>query len=84
MMIGGAGLRAASAQGRDFREISGRQPGGPVVLLFDLPFELPHCLSVSPHNAKSRVPNVTRMGDQDFAVHPVFHKRQHAPNVQEP
>jgi hypothetical protein len=29
---------------------------GLVVLLFDLPLELPHCLSVSPHNAKSRVP----------------------------
>jgi hypothetical protein len=38
---------------RDLRDVD---PEGLVVLLFDLPFELPHCLSVSPHNAKSRVP----------------------------
>jgi hypothetical protein len=34
-------------------------------------FELPHCLSVSPHYAKSRL-HLTQIGDQDFAVHPVF------------
>jgi hypothetical protein len=33
-------------------------PAGLAVPLFDLPFELPHCLSASPHHAKPRVPNV--------------------------
>jgi hypothetical protein len=62
-----AGLRAALAQGP---RPSRRRSRGLVVLLFDLPFELPHCLSVSPHNAKSRVPHVTRIGDPGFCSSP--------------
>ena len=36
--------------------------------------ELPHCLSVSPHNAESRVPHLARMETQElqFTVHTVF------------
>ena len=56
MMLGVARLRAALAQVRAPREISGRRSRGSVVLLFDLPFELPHCLSVLPPNVKSRAP----------------------------
>jgi hypothetical protein len=60
-------------KGRDLREISGRRSRGLVVRLFDLPFELPHCLSVSPHNAESRV-HLVRMETQEsqFTVHTVF------------
>ena len=53
-------MRAALAQGpRSPRDLRASIPGSSR-LLFDLPFELPHCLSVSPHNAKSCVPHVTR------------------------
>jgi hypothetical protein len=54
-------------KGRDLREISGRRSRGLVVRLFDLPFELHHCLSVSPHDAESRVPHLVRMEAQEFA-----------------
>ena len=56
-----------------------------VVLLFDLAFELPHCLSVSPHNQivraarnQNRRPRILQFSSRNF------HNRQHAPNVQEP
>ena len=70
---------------RDLREVSGRRSQGLVVLLFDSPFELPHCLSASPHNQIARAP-VNRIGDPGYcsSVHPIFHERQRAPNVQEP
>lgn len=54
-------------KGRDLREISGRRSRGLLVRLFDLPFELHHCLSVSPHDAESRVPHLVRMEAQEFA-----------------
>ena len=70
---------------RDLHEVSGRRSRGlVVVLLFDLAFELPHCLSVSPHNQIARAardPN-RRPRILQFSS-PNFHKRQHAPNVQE-
>ena len=58
-------------KGRDLREISGRRSRGLLVVrLFNLPFELPHCLGVSTHHPKSRVRPETRLGD--IAVHPIF------------
>ena len=56
---------------RDLREVSGRRSQGLVVLLFDSPFELPHCLSASPQIARAPV---NRIGDPGYcsSVHPIF------------
>ena len=48
---------------RDLREVSGRRSQGLVVLLFDSPFELPHCLSASPQIARAPV---NRIGDPGY------------------
>ena len=69
----GAGRRSPRSQGVNLGCLVG-QP-------FDLPFELPHCLSGSPHNAKSRVPRDPSRRPR-IAVHPVFHNWQHPSNVQ--
>ena len=49
-------------------ELSTSSKGDLVRRLFDLRCELPHCLSVSPHNAKSRVPTSPEWETQDFVV----------------
>jgi hypothetical protein len=66
---------------RDLREVSGRRSQGLVVLLFVSPFELPQRLTGQIARA-----SVNRIGDPGYcsSVHPIFHERQRAPNVQEP
>ena len=64
------------------RAISARSqvvdPEGLVVLLFDLPFELPHCLSASPQFARAPA---NRIGDPGYCSSPNFHERQRAPRA---